>query len=78
MPDNVLGERSCAFVIPRTGNDSVTLEEIQDFLRSLNVTPYKLPERVEIVNDFPMTPTGKVRKEDLRMRINKLIALGGE
>jgi len=78
MSDNVLGERSCAFVIPRTGYDPVTVEEIQDFLRSLNVTPYKLPERVEIVKDFPMTPTGKVRKEDLRMRINKLIALGGE
>lgn len=78
MSDNVLGERSCAFVIPRTGYDPVTVEEIQGFLRSLNVTPYKLPERVEIVNDFPMTPTGKVRKEDLRIRINKLIALGRE
>jgi acyl-CoA synthetase (AMP-forming)/AMP-acid ligase II len=65
MPDSRLGERVCAFVVPRD-DGAPTLHELCDFLVARRVAKFKLPERVEIVGELPKTPTGKVRKHLLR------------
>jgi len=72
MPDPVLGERSCAFIIPKPGC-SLTLDELSAFLLEKKIAKFKLPERLEIVPSFPLTGVGKVSKKDLREQIsNKL------
>jgi non-ribosomal peptide synthetase component E (peptide arylation enzyme) len=68
MPDPKLGERICAFVVPRAGAD-VSLEAITQLLDELRVTKQKWPERLEIVWELPTTATGKVQKNVLREQI---------
>jgi len=68
MPDPVLGERQCAFVIPKAGQ-RVTLDELARFLTDAGLAKYKLPERVELVEEFPLSPFGKVSKQTLTRRI---------
>jgi 2,3-dihydroxybenzoate-AMP ligase len=66
MPDAVLGERVCAFVILKPGA-SLALDELTRFLRDdKRIAKFKLPERLEIRDRFPMTPVGKISKKDLR------------
>jgi len=68
MPDAVMGERSCAFVILKPGC-SLTLEQLTGFLRDKQIAKFKLPERLEIVDSFPLIGMGKVSKKDLREQI---------
>jgi acyl-CoA synthetase (AMP-forming)/AMP-acid ligase II len=66
MPDRVLGERACAWVVP-AGAVAPTLDELTDFLRNeRRIAVWKLPERLEITDVIPMTATGKVQKFVLR------------
>ena len=66
MPDPVLGERACAFVIPRPGA-TLTLEGLCRFLlEEKRIAKFKLPERLELRERFPTTPVGKISKHDLR------------
>jgi cyclohexanecarboxylate-CoA ligase len=65
MDDARLGERACAVVIPREGQ-SVTLPEVVAFLEDQQLARQKFPERLEIVSEFPMTPSGKIQKYRLR------------
>jgi len=65
MPDERLGERSCAFVVPATPG-AVDLDGIRAFLAHRDVARYKWPERLELVERFPTTPLGKVSKAVLR------------
>jgi 2,3-dihydroxybenzoate-AMP ligase len=68
MPDPVVGERMCAFVIPHEGC-SLTLAELVAFLTRKEIAKFKLPERLELVADFPLSPFGKVSKKDLVAQI---------
>jgi 2,3-dihydroxybenzoate-AMP ligase len=70
MPDPVMGERSCAFVIPKPGR-SLALSELCSFLLDKRIAKFKLPERLELVQSFPLTSVGKVSKKDLRAQIAK-------
>ena len=65
MPDAVMGERSCAFVILKPGQ-SLTLSQLVGFLEEKQIAKFKLPERLEIVHSFPLSGMGKVSKKDLR------------
>ena len=65
MPDERLGERVCAYVVPAEG-ERPALEDLTGYLRGRNVATPKLPERLELVDQLPMTATGKVRKHVLR------------
>lgn len=65
MPDPVLGERICAYVIPRAGAP-VTVEELRAFLGGKGIAKFKLPERLEVVDSFPLTSVGKINKMALR------------
>ena len=67
-PDPVLGERMCACVTLRTGH-SLTLEELTTFLLGLGIAKFKLPERLELLDDFPLSPFGKVSKKALADRL---------
>lgn len=69
MPDEYLGERSCAFVIPRDGDRPRPIE-LKRFLRERGLAEYKLPDRIEVVGEFPHTPVGKVSKAELRRAIS--------
>jgi cyclohexanecarboxylate-CoA ligase len=73
MPDPRLGERACAFVIPKPGA-SLTLAEVVAYLESRQIARQKFPERLEVVAEFPMTPSGKVQKFRLRQRIAETLA----
>jgi non-ribosomal peptide synthetase component E (peptide arylation enzyme) len=64
-PDEVLGERACVVVVPRPGQ-TVTLEEIVAYLRDLRIATFKLPERLELRDELPRNPLGKILKRDLR------------
>ncbi|MBI2562974.1 MAG: AMP-binding protein [candidate division NC10 bacterium] len=68
MPDPVLVERVCAFVICAPG-DPLTFDEMVAFLRDQRIAAWKLPERLEIRDAFPMTPSGKIQKYRLREEI---------
>jgi cyclohexanecarboxylate-CoA ligase len=65
MPDDRLGERACAFVIPK-GGAGLSLECVVRFLNEQQVATQYLPERLELMEDFPRTASGKVQKALLR------------
>jgi len=66
MPDPVLGEKGCAFVITK-GNQELTFDELIEFLKEQrHIAVFKLPERLELVEEFPMTKVGKINKKELR------------
>jgi len=64
-PDDRLGERCCAVVVP-AGGRVVDLALTTSFLLERGLAKFKLPERLVIVEAMPMTATGKVKKADLR------------
>jgi 2,3-dihydroxybenzoate-AMP ligase len=64
MPDPILGERMCAYVIVRPGQ-TLILKELVTFLSQQEIARHKLPERLEIVDEFPLSPFGKVSKKEL-------------
>lgn len=72
MPDPVLSERVCAYVICAPG-ESLRFDEMVDYLKTKRVSAWKLPERLEIRDEFPMTPSGKIQKFLLRREIAELI-----
>ncbi len=77
MSDEVMGEKACAYVVPKKGQH-FTFEEMVDFLRGKNIAPYKLPERLENVEQLPLVPDSqKVNKKVLAQDIaDKLKAEG--
>ncbi len=64
MPDPSLGEKMCACVIPKKGR-SLTLAELVEFLKEKEIAKFKLPERLELLSDFPVSTFGKVSKKVL-------------
>jgi non-ribosomal peptide synthetase component E (peptide arylation enzyme) len=64
MTDPVLGEKACCFVT-LSGDESVSLEELCDYLAGHAIAKTKLPERLEIVSEMPLTPTRKIIKAKL-------------
>ena len=64
MPDANMGERMCACVILKHGK-SLTLPELVAYLQTKEIAKYKLPERLEVMSDFPLSKFGKVAKNVL-------------
>jgi 2,3-dihydroxybenzoate-AMP ligase len=67
MPDAYLGERSCAFIIVR--GEVPKMRDLTGFLRARGLAQFKIPDRIEFVDQFPKTGVGKVDKRLLRERI---------
>lgn len=65
-PHDRLGEVGCAFVRPAEDGGAPSLSELTSYLEEHSVTRQFWPEQLEIVDDFPMTPSGKVQKFRLR------------
>jgi cyclohexanecarboxylate-CoA ligase len=72
-PDPRLGERICAFVVLAQG-DRLELPEVQEWMSAAGVSRQKWPERVELVEQLPMTTSGKVQKFLLRQMIAEKMA----
>ncbi len=65
MADPDLGERACAFIVPRA-KAHLDFADMVAFMKSCDLAHYKIPERLEIVDRFPMTPAGnKIDKRAL-------------
>jgi non-ribosomal peptide synthetase component E (peptide arylation enzyme) len=69
MPDELLIERACAFLVPRSGMHAPDVKALGAFLSSLGLAKFKFPERIELVDAFPVTRVGKLDKAELRRRI---------
>lgn len=65
-PDPYLGERICAYVILRPDAEPLKTLAVKQFVRERGLAAYKVPDRVEFVEEFPQTGVGKVSKKDLR------------
>jgi len=75
MPDRLMGEKACAFVVPG-GDEAPTLAELGDYLKNTRrIAVHKIPEHVEIVKELPMTPTGKIQKFALRDQARRLVEI---
>ena len=71
MPDHEMGEKGCAFILTK-GNQDLAFEELIDFLKSeRHIATFKLPERIELIEEFPMTKVGKIDKKELRSIISE-------
>ena len=73
FPDQRLGEKVCACVVPSDDGDSPSLEEINAYLIKLDVAKYKLPERLELFEQLPRNPMNKV----LRFELADIVAQRG-
>jgi acyl-CoA synthetase (AMP-forming)/AMP-acid ligase II len=70
LPDPVVGERVCAVIEPAVGHEPPALEQVRDHLANeRGMAVWKIPERIEIVTQWPVTATGKVKKHELRKAI---------
>lgn len=67
IPDERLGEKTCAFVVPKKRNE-FSFDEMISFLETQNIAKYKFPEKLEILDDLPSTASGKIQKNILRER----------
>ena len=74
MPDPLLGERACAYVSLVYGQ-TFTFEEMTKYLTAQGLAIFKLPERLEIVQDFPLIAGQKISKRDLEDDIKKKLLL---
>ncbi|MBU2891379.1 class I adenylate-forming enzyme family protein [Celeribacter halophilus] len=70
MPDPVLGERICAYAVLKPG-ESLNLPQLCAFLESKHIGKMRWPERLEILDEMPMTPTRKIIKPVLVADIRK-------
>ncbi|EGI4291876.1 medium-chain fatty-acid--CoA ligase [Escherichia coli] len=69
MPDERLGERSCAYVVMKAPHHSLSLEEVVAFFSRKRVAKYKYPEHIVVIEKLPRTASGKIQKFLLRKDI---------
>lgn len=72
MPDPVLGERACAFLVMRAGSVALTVALLAAHLAEQGLAKYKFPERVEVRTDLPLSNVGKLSRKDLRDEAKRL------
>ena len=70
MPDPVMGERACAYVVLRKGA-SLDFARLTRFLEQKRIARFKLPERLELIEALPTTAVGKISKKELRDDIKR-------
>ena len=73
MPDPVLGERVCLYLVAHPGL-APTLDEIRQALEERRAARFKLPEHLVLVEDLPLTRIGKVDKKALREDIARRLS----
>lgn len=75
-PDERLGERACAMVVPKAGQ-TLQLPDIVEYLKSKNVALQYIPERLVLLDEMPATPSGKIQKFKLREVTTAMLAQDG-
>jgi 3-phosphoshikimate 1-carboxyvinyltransferase len=78
MPDERLGERACAFVVPAPAGESIGFEDMQRYLERAGLSKYYWPERLELIDTLPRNTIGKVQKNVLREMAAALVAAAKE
>ncbi|MFF5398464.1 AMP-binding protein [Peribacillus butanolivorans] len=73
VPDVRLQEKACACISVRPGKSLITMESLKKFLYEKGLAKQYWPEQIEIMDDFPRTPSGKIQKFRLREMINEKI-----
>lgn len=73
VPDVRLQEKACACISVRPGKSPITMESLKKFLYEKGLAKQYWPEQLEIMDDFPRTPSGKIQKFRLREMINEKI-----
>ncbi len=75
MPDERLGERSCAYVVLKAPHHSLSLEEVVAFFSRKRVAKYKYPEHIVVIEKLPRTASGKIQKFLLRKDIMRRLVM---
>ena len=75
VPDAKYGEELCAWLRLREGAEPITAESLRAFCTG-HLARYKIPKYVKLVEEFPMTVTGKVRKVEMRTASARELGLG--
>jgi 2,3-dihydroxybenzoate-AMP ligase len=73
MPDPVFGEKACACVVTLPG-ETLAFAELVAFLRARQIASFKLPERLELFGELPVSPVGKILKRQLRETVAERLA----
>jgi non-ribosomal peptide synthetase component E (peptide arylation enzyme) len=71
MPDPTYGERVCVYLILNAGRAAPSIAELGEFLKQQGLAKFKCPERIEVMENFPVTKVGKVSKALLRADISQ-------
>jgi 2,3-dihydroxybenzoate-AMP ligase len=77
IPDFRLGEKVCACIKPKAGEE-ISFEEVVAFLKSKGLANFKLPEKMELIDEFPLTPMLKISKRELKEQIIQKLREGGK
>jgi fatty-acyl-CoA synthase len=75
VPDEKYGEELCAWIRMRNGAEPLDADRVREFATG-RLAHYKIPRSVMVVDDFPMTVTGKVRKVEMREKSAGELGLG--
>jgi fatty-acyl-CoA synthase len=75
VPDAKYGEELMAWVVLRPGATGLTADDVRAFCAD-KLAHYKVPRYVHVVDGFPMTVTGKVRKVEMRAQAVEILGLG--
>ncbi|MBT8339217.1 MAG: long-chain fatty acid--CoA ligase, partial [Desulfatitalea sp.] len=70
LPDPDLGEKVCACVIAKPGQ-TVTHEDVKTYMEQQGASKYEMPDITQVLSEFPLTPTGKIKKDLLPEKIAK-------
>lgn len=69
MPDPIFGEKGCAYLVVQPGHSAPDVAELAQFLTAKGLAKFKCPERIEVIDAFPLTRVGKVDKPAMRAMI---------
>jgi len=73
MPDPLMGERVCAYIQPKAGAE-LTFDGIISFLKEQKASVLQFPERIEFIQDMPLTAAEKIDKKVLRADVDEKLA----
>lgn len=77
MPDKELGERVCAYIRLKVRATKFSLEELSSFMQSKGASNLLIPERMEFLDEIPLTKVGKADKNALRKDVRNRLGRGG-
>ncbi|WP_417552110.1 (2,3-dihydroxybenzoyl)adenylate synthase [Marinomonas fungiae] len=75
MPDALMGEKSCAFIVPFNKQHGLKGVALRKYLRAQGIADYKIPDHFEFIDQLPLTPVGKPNKALLRAQISATLNL---